>query len=379
MSVKKMTAFCLLLVLLGGIVTGCAPEKARVAFDRLHLTKRLKLQFATQFQVDYYEGGYKLISLKDGSRFLTVPENAAVPAGLDTSIVPLQQPIANIYLAATSAMCLFDSLNRLDAIRLSGTKPDGWYIENARKAMEDGRIVYAGKYSEPDYELLLSEKCSLAVESMMIGHASEVKDQLEQLGIPVLMDQSSNEEHPLGRAEWIKLYAALLDEEQTADTLFEEQVKKMKAVAGESNTGKTVAFFYISSSGSVITRKSGDYVSKMIELAGGQYIFKQLGDPTKKTSSFTLEMETFYKTAKDADIIIYNATIADELTKLSELLAKNELLGEFKAVKSGDVWCTDRNMYQETMQPGELIESFHTIFTDNTGNLDAVPHFVRLK
>jgi len=161
MSVKKMTAFCLLLVLLGGIITGCAPEKARVAFDRLHLTKRLKLQFATQFQVDYYEGGYKLISLKDGSRFLTVPENAAVPAGLDTSIVPLQQPIANIYLAATSAMCLFDSLNRLDAIRLSGTKPDGWYIENARKAMEDGRIVYAGKYSEPDYELLLTVICSL--------------------------------------------------------------------------------------------------------------------------------------------------------------------------------------------------------------------------
>ena len=71
-----MTAFCLLLVLLGGIFTGCAPEKARVAFDRLHLTKRLKLQFAMQFQVDYYEGGYKLISLKDGSRFLTVPEMA---------------------------------------------------------------------------------------------------------------------------------------------------------------------------------------------------------------------------------------------------------------------------------------------------------------
>ena len=153
----------------------------------------------------------------------------------------------------------------------------------------------------------------------------------------------------------------------------------MNAVADESDSGKTVAFFYISSSGSVITRKSGDYVSKMIELAGGHYIFKDLGDATKKTASYTLEMEAFYQTAKDADILIYNATIAEELHSLEELLQKNELLKDFKAIKSGNVWCTSRSMYQETMVCGDLVQSFHRIFTDTTGALDEVPYFVRLK
>ena len=330
---KQLLSLALIPALLPGLLSGCAGQQSAVTLDKLALQETMQLEYASQFRVDYYEGGYKLITLADDSRFLTIPENAPVPRDLDASVTVLQQPIKNIYLAATSAMCLFDALDRLDAIRLSGTKADGWYIENARKAMEAGDILYAGKYSEPDYELLVSEKSALAIESMMIGHASDVKAQLEQLGIPVLMDQSSNETHPLGRAEWIRLYGALLDEEDAAKKLFDEQVAKMNAVADDSDTGKTVAFFYISSSGSVITRKSGDYVSKMIELAGGHYIFKNLGDKTKKTASYTLEPETFYQTAKDADILIYNATIAEELHSLEELLEKNALLADFKAVK----------------------------------------------
>ncbi|MBR2591116.1 MAG: ABC transporter substrate-binding protein [Clostridia bacterium] len=376
---KRLLSIALIPALLLGIFSGCSARQSAVKLEALSLQSQMQLSYATQFSVDYYEGGYKLISLADGSRFLTIPESAAVPDDLDSSIVPVKQPLQNIYLAATSAMCLFDALGRLDAIRLSGTKAEGWYIDNARKAMEAGDILYAGKYSEPDYELLLSEKSSLAVESMMIGHAADVKAQLEQLGIPVFIDQSSNETHPLGRAEWIRLYGALLDEEDKAKALFDEQAEKMNEIAGESDTGKSVAFFYISSSGSVITRKSGDYVSKMIELAGGQYIFKSLGDDGKKTSSYTLEMESFYQTAKDADILIYNATIAEELHSLSELLQKNELLKDFKAVKSGNVWCTARSMYQETMVCGDLVQSFHRIFTDTTGELDEVPYLVRLK
>lgn len=367
-----------LLALLLPLLPGCAKEGATTALDRIHVISRMDLDFATQFSVDYYESGYKLITLADESRFLVVPEGASLPDGLDENITPLYQPIDRIYLAATSAMCLFDALGRLDAIRLSGTKEDGWYIENARAAMREGSIIYAGKYSEPDYELLLSEGTPLAIESMMIGHASDVKAQLERLGIAVLTDQSSNETHPLGRAEWIRLYAALLNEEDKAEEIFRKQVNLLNEVAGESETGKTVAFFYIGTTGRVVTRKSGDYVSKMIELAGGKYVFDHLGDPEAKTASVTLEMEAFYEAAKDADILIYNATIADELKTIDELLQKNAILKDFKAVKTGSVWCTERNMYQETTALGEMIQSFHRIFTDDAGALDEVPFFYRL-
>lgn len=341
--------------------------------------RSMETDYATQFSVDYYEDGSKLLSLANGQKFLIIPENADIPDELPAGIVPLKQPVRNIYLAATAAMCLFDALDSLDSIRLSGTKEDGWYIENARQAMQDGKIIYAGKYSEPDYELLLKNRCSLAVESQMIGHASEVKDKLEELGIPVLIDLSSSEPHPLGRTEWIRLYGVLMNEEEKADALFREQKEYLTDVLSAENTGKTAAFFHISSSGRVVVRKSGDYVSKMIELAGGKYVFDSIGDPEKSTSTVTIDMETFFAGAKDADVIIYNSTIAGEVNSIQELITKSGLLAEFKAVKDGNVWCTAENMYQDTTQLGQMIKSFHLIFTGEADELDELPYFYRLK
>ena len=341
--------------------------------------RSMEPDYATQFGVDYYEDGSKPLSLANGQKFLIVPENADIPDELPAGIVPLKQPVRNIYLAATAAMCLFDALDSLDSIRLSGTKEDGWYIENARQAMQEGKIIYAGKYSEPDYELLLENRCSLAVESQMIGHASEVKDKLEELGIPVLIDLSSSEPHPLGRTEWIRFYGVLLNEEEKADALFRKQKEYLTDVLSAENTGKTAAFFHISSSGRVVVRKSGDYVSKMIELAGGKYVFDSIGDPEKSTSTVTIDMETFFAGAKDADVIIYNSTIAGEVNSIQELIGKSGLLAEFKAVKEGNVWCTAENMYQDTTQLGQMIKSFHLIFTGEADELDELPYFYRIK
>ena len=373
---RRLTLWVLVLALL---LTGCAGANTEEPQSDWVPERSMALQFATQFQVDYYSGGYKLISLADGSKFLVVPEGCEVPESAPKDAVPLYQPIENIYLAATSAMCLFDALNRLDAITLSGSRAESWYIENARKAMEDGKILYAGKYSEPDYEMLLSRSCPLAVESMMIGHASDVKQKLEELGIAVLTDQSSMEEHPLGRTEWMKLYAALLNEEDRAEALFSEQVAYLNDALQGENPQKTVAFFHISSSGYVVARKSGDYVTKMLELAGGRYVFRDLGDRETKTSTVNIEMEQFFAAAKDADYIIYNSTIGGEIHSMEELLEKSALLAQFKAVRNGNVWCTQKNMYQETTQLGQMIQSFRKIFSGEEDGLTQLPFLYRLQ
>ena len=57
-------------------------------------------------------------------------------------------------------------------------------VPEAREAMENGKILYAGKYSAPDYELITSQNCRLALESTMIYHNPEVKEQLERAGHP---------------------------------------------------------------------------------------------------------------------------------------------------------------------------------------------------
>ena len=308
-----------------------------------------------------------MVDIKDSGKYFVVPEGMDVPAGLDDATI-LQQPLDNIYLVATSAMDLFKTLDGIDHIRLSGTDIDGWYIEEAKQALEDGSMLYAGKYSAPDYELIISEGCDLAIESTMIYHTPDVKEQLEKFGIPVLVERSSYESHPLARMEWLKFYGLLLDKEESAKKLFDEQVDKLQDVLSAENTGKTVAFFYINSNGIVNVRKSSDYVPKMIEMAGGKYIFENLGDDND-LSTMNMEMEAFYSEARDADYLIYNSTIDAEITTIEELLGKSELLADFKAVREGTVYCAQKNLFQESMGLGTLITDIHQMLTETDPQL----------
>ena len=366
---KKHLFFLIIITL-----AGCAFQAPAENFGGSQIVESMALQYAQQFSVDYLADGCSLISIHESGRFLLVPEGQEPPLHVDRDVTILRQPVRNIYLAATSVMCLFNALDALEHITMSGTKAEGWYIENARAAMERGTIVYAGKYSAPDYELLMAKNCGLAVESTMIYHTPEVKEKLEELGIPVLVERSSYEPHPLGRTEWIKLYGLLLGKDTLAGSLFHEQTAYVDNVQSmpASTAGKTVAFFYISSSGKAVARRSGDYVARMIELAGGHYAFTGLGDGDSATGSVSLEMERFYVEAKNADYIIYNSSIDGEIRTLDELLAKSHLLAGFKAVKDGNVWCTGKNLFQETTEFGLMISDMHRIFTgdwDDSANL----------
>ncbi len=375
-TVKYLLLFSMMLLF---ACTFSVQAKEASSVSGLEYERSMELSYAEEFSVDYYKGGYALITIADSDKFLIVPEGKEAPENMEENIAVLKQPLNNIYLVATSAMDFFVSLDGLESIRLSGTNENGWYIEEAKKALKDGSILFAGKYNAPDYELILGENCSLAVESTMIYHTPEVKEKLEQFKIPVLVERSSYESHPLGRTEWIKLYGVLLGKEEEAERLFKEQEERMESVLSEENTGKTVAFFYITTNGLANVRKSNDYVSKMIELAGGRYIFENLGEDDNALSTVNMQMEEFYAKAKDADYIIYNSAIDGELQTIDQLLEKSSLLKDFKAVKNGNVWCTGKNLFQESTGLGVMIEDIHKMLSSEGDSLTELTYMHRLK
>jgi len=372
-----LLAVCLLLTAAGCGGQTSAPAESRSSaaapavpqWGSLALTSSMQPQYATEFAVDYYEGGYKLLTVRDTDRYLVVPEGGALPQGLDADIVPLYQPLDSVYLAATAAMALFDVLDSLDAIKLSGTQANGWYIENAAKAMEAGDILFAGKYSQPDYELLTQTGCDLAIESTMIYHTPKVKEMLEQLGIPVFVEGSSYEQHPLGRTEWVRLYGAMLNKEEEADAFFTTQSAVIEQLKDYPNTEKTVGFFYVSSDGRAVVRTSDDYLARMIEIAGGRYVFDDLTKEDSNNATMTVTMESFYREAADADFLIYNSTIDELIETTDDLIAKSDLLADFKAVREGNVWCTGKYLYQATDIVGSLIVDLHNMLTGDTESM----------
>ena len=330
-------------------------------------TGSLDLAWATGFTVDLYEGDRALACIADGTRYLFVPAGDA-PQGIAEDVTVLERPLSNIYLASSSTLCLFAALGAVDCVSHVSVTQETCTVEAFTQAIASGDIVYGGKYSAPDYEAFLNGGCRLAVENTMIYHTPEVREKLMQLGVPVIVEQSSLESAPLGRLEWIMLWGAMFDKVSAAQEVLDRQaqlIADVEARVAAQPLDCTVAFFYINANGAAVVRKPGDYVAKMIAMAGGTYAFAQLaGADENRSSSTTLEMEAFYAQAKDADVIIYNSTVAGRLKGLDELVALNPLLADFKAVKNRRAWCCEQNVYQQMTATGEVVVDLHEAIAD---------------
>lgn len=367
---RRLTALLAAFLLL--TFTGCAANPARPESTSspaqadetqadFQVESAYPLEYAKEFTVDECTGGTRLITIQN-ARYLIVPENGTVPNGLSEDITVLQKPLENVYLVSTSAMDPILKIDALSAVTLSGTSAENWYLPEAKEAMENGEISYAGKYSAPDYERIVSANCGLAIENTMIYHTPEVKEQLEKFGIPVLVERSSYESDPLARMEWVKLYGILFDKEAEAEAFFNEQVQRIRPLLGQDTAGKTAAFFSVTSNNLVTVRKSNDYVAKMIGMAGGEYVFSNLSDNGNNLATINLSLEEFYAGAKDADVLIYNSTIEGKIETIEQLLSKCPMLADFKAVQNGNVWCTTQSLFQESMELPGLILDMNRVF-----------------
>ena len=360
------------------LLSSCArqsPAPQIQSIDGLSYSRTVPLEYAADFRADVYEavsgGEFTLLTISGSDTYLLAPENHPAPQNLPAGVKIIGVPVQNVYLCASSVMSLFSALGSLDSVRFSSVQKKDYYIEEAVSAMESGAILYAGRYNAPDFEFLLNEGCALAIESSMIYHAPAVLEKLESLGIPVLVDKSSYEEHPLGRLEWIKVYGLLTGKFDEARRFFEERARQVDEIASLrdplSSTPKTVAFFYISPSGMAVVRGSDDYIVRMIEIAGGKYVFPQ----TQRDSSPSVQisMEEFYAGAASADILIYNSSIDSTVRSMRDLLAKSPLLADFAAVRSGNLWATGKSLYQATDRIGDMILDLHSIISENGENL----------
>lgn len=322
----------------------------------------------------------------------------------------LQQPLTTTYVAASAVMAPLCDLGAVSQIRFSGLREEGWYVDEARTAMKAGSMLFAGRYSEPDYETLLREGCDLALESTMIYRSPEVIEKLNALGIPVYIDYSSYEPHVLGRLEWIRVYGALFGHEEEAQQWYQTERDRIRAIqkdaetsSGEaSQSGKsaeksetktsrnskneasstetssgragtdttadqrpTVVYFYVNSSGQIQVRQPHDYIPELLELAGARYLAPDMSSLSgSRKSNVTVSLEDFYSSCKDADYLIYSATLDRPLSSIRELLGKNALFVDFKAVKEGHVYTTDKDFYQLSDRMADFAEDVSRMLQD---------------
>ena len=160
---------CLLPVLLSACGEGesdVTGQSSTALIPSLTWMEPEQLDAATEFTLTRSEEGYTLLNIHDdGAYYLVIPEGQPTPEDMPDAVTPLCQPLSNVYLAASATMDMVVKLDALDAVAFSSLPAGDWTIPEAKAAMEEGIIEYAGKYSAPDYERICSGDCPSSLRS----------------------------------------------------------------------------------------------------------------------------------------------------------------------------------------------------------------------
>lgn len=167
-------------------------------------------------------------------RYLIVPEDAEIPAGLDKEMIVIQKPKKSAYVGSEEVLEILDKLNATDQITSVGVKQKNCKVEGIAKVMKAKKIIYAGTYKKPENKKLMKSKCDLAILSNKIlpdeknEKKMSVEDQQKRyeelaekfvlLNIPMIVDRSADEGKDDAKAEWSKVYEAIFAQTDSTDS-----------------------------------------------------------------------------------------------------------------------------------------------------------------
>lgn len=244
-------------------------EEAAAASDSKK-TSTEKAKDLTEKTKELYEGNVV--------KYLIVPKDVEIPAGLDKDMIVIQLPVEKAYVASEDALKLLDEqLDTAESIKAVGMEQKDCQIENIAKAMEDKKISFDGAFDDLDYKALVKDEIDFAIlpSEFLPGNAKDEEDtdaadetadtkaedqkddkddkttdekadedktteellkeenerlsdtaeRLATLTIPMLVDRSADEKTDLAKAEWLKVYGVIFGCEDQANELFQQMVK----------------------------------------------------------------------------------------------------------------------------------------------------------
>lgn len=336
----------------------------------------MELKYAESFTIDYYKDGYKTITDWTGRKTLLVPEGKEVPE-VKEGVDIIQLPLKTVGAFSTTIATELRPLDLMDKLSLVTTDKDRWHIPEIKEMMEEGKITYVGKNSAPDYELIQAANPDLILISSGTSHGgNETIEKFNELGVKWIGHGNQRETDPRGRLEWVKLSGALFDKEKEAEDFFNSQLEKIEEIEGklENTKGGAKTFATTFLSGDVYyVRNKGDYEVKMLELAGGEYIFSDLNPDMDGNTK--MNAEELYKGIVDADIFFYNNLNGPSIQSISDLIDNAEYFGEIKAVKEKNVWGYKAHYYQSGDQLADIINDLYTILNTPSGEITETEYF----
>ncbi len=325
-------------------------------------------QYARLVSIEQKPGYKELIiknpnTLKVESRYVLFPRNSKMKRPANTKIIEV--PVQNMAALSTSFVGM---LNAVKSVHVIKATTEEQYISNRQllKGIKAGKVLTAGYETGLTPEAVLKAKIPLIVFSGF-GQPFPNEDKFAQLGVVCMANYDWEEKHPLGKAEWIKVFGALVCKDKEADDYFNQVVqsylglKKQIALTVETERSQKTVMCG-SMAGDIWYAPAGkSFMAGIMKDANMNYFYKD----TEGSASISLSLEQVFNDDQSCDVWI-NA----EAPTLNELFELNSKFKYFHTVKEGKVYSYmhDPNYYWEYSQvnPHWLLEDFIRINQDRT-------------
>ena len=296
--------------------------------------EKVELNYAKGFEIEQADD-YKIITLKNVWKGETTPHQYILykntkPAGFEQATF-IKIPIKSIVCFSLTHVAFIDKLDELNSIKgLSG----GNYVSNNKviAKLQVGQIKEVGSEQLVNYELLVELNPDL-VMTFGIDETSKSKlNKLESLGQKVVLNAEYMENHPLGKAEWIKFVGAFYDKDSLAEAIYnniETEYHKLVELTKSVETKPTV-FVGMPWNGAWYLAGGKSFQAQLLKDAGANYLW---ADNTE-TSSFVVDKEVIFEKAFDADFWLN----LNAFNNLNDVLAVHKKFAKFKSVNNNGVY-----------------------------------------
>lgn len=238
--------------------------------------------------------------------------------------------LSSIYASMLCDLHALDALTAIDNVD---------YITNPRiiDKFNAHHLDELSKGPQPDLERLIALHPDVVFSFGMGNPDSDLDPKLRQTGIPVAVSVDHLEATPLARAEWIKFFAAFVDKQPLADSIFSETEKSYFALKdlAQQAAEKPTVFSEIKYSDAWYLPGGKSFMAQLISDAHADYLWKN----DTNAGSLPLSFEQVYARARNADYWLNPSMV----TNKAELLSYESRYGAFKAFKDNHVYNNNKN------------------------------------
>jgi iron complex transport system substrate-binding protein len=325
---------CLIYVLVAALLTGSCNN--RPSGDRVTVPSGNLITRAERFSLEKIDDDLTILRLHNpwqGAGNVTMvyyllAREAGIPEGIDTLLV-IRVPVRKMVCMSATHTAMVSALGAENTITgISGTS--FIYSQSIRRRIEQGGIKDVGYESSLNNELILFMKPDLVMIYGIGSESAGYMGKIMETGIRVLINADYLETHPLGKAEWIKLFGALYCRDNLADSIFrkeEADYEAVKKIVSSGVSARPAVLLGMPYRDTWYISPGNSYISRLISDAGGNYLWSD----TESMISMPFGIEGVYRKAMKADFWLNTGTAGSK----EEIIAVDHRLGDLPCFRNG--------------------------------------------